>query len=255
MDTTARTGIWIIATGVIIVLLKFGENVLAPFALAVFLFFVIEGLAQEIDERSETLKRKMSRIIAVALIIAAFTLFIFLMVRGINQFAVQANEYQTKIDELISQVSELFGVREAPTVMGILQGETGAQLGTYLAGAGGSLLGNFVLVLIYVAFLYIAKPTWSGKLDAIFLEGNNREAAREAGDDAKRGIEAYVWTQTIISAIITVLTYLTLIVLGVENALFLCGLIFILNYIPTIGSIIASFVPLLFALVQGVPDW
>ena len=239
----------------IIAFLKMGENVLAPFALAVFLFFVIEGLAQEIDERSETLKRGLSRVIAVALIIVFFTLFIFLMVRGINQFAEQANDYQSRIDELALQVCGLFGVNEAPTVMGVLRGETGAQLGTYLAGAGGSLLGNFVLVLIYVAFLYIAKPAWSNKLDAIFRNSTNREAAREMGDDAKRGIEAYVWTQTIISAIITVFTYITLIVLGVENALFLCGLIFILNYIPTIGSIVAAVVPLLFALVQGVPDW
>ena len=100
MDTAAKTGIWIIAAGVITSFLKLGESVLAPFALAVFLFFVIEGLAQEIDERSETLKRGLSRVIAISLIIALFTLFIFLMVRGINQFRLDANTYQTEIDRL-----------------------------------------------------------------------------------------------------------------------------------------------------------
>ena len=53
MDTAMKTGVWIIATGVIIAFLKMGQAILAPFALAVFIFFVIEGLAQEIDERSD----------------------------------------------------------------------------------------------------------------------------------------------------------------------------------------------------------
>ena len=255
MDRATKTGIWIIATGVIIVLLKLGENVLAPFALAVFVFFVIEGLAQEIDERSETLKRGMSRAISVLLIAALFTLFIFLMIRGILQFADQANVYETRLNALSADVGALFGMQNAPTVMGLLQGEAGEQLGSLMRGAAGSLSESFFLVLIYTAFLYVAYPTWSVKLDQIFRKSGNRQQIREMGDDARRGIEAYLWTQTIISTIITLLTYITLTVLGVQNALFLSGLIFILNYIPTIGSIVAAFVPLLFALAQGDMSW
>ena len=255
MDTASRTGIWIIATGVIIALLKFGENVFAPFALAVFVFFVIEGLAMEIDERSETLERGWSRAIAVMLIIALFTLFIFLMMRGILQFSEQANLYERRIDALSAQVGGLLGMQDTPTVMGLLRGETGEQLGSLMRNAAGTLSENFFLVLIYTAFLYVAHPTWSVKFDQIFRRTDGREKIREMGDDARRGIESYLWTQTVISAIITILTYITLTVLGVNNALFLSGLIFVLNYIPTIGSIIAAFVPLLFALVQPEQTW
>lgn len=255
MDTASKTAIWIIATGVIIAFLKMGENVLAPFALAVFVFFVIEGLAMEIDERSETLKRGMSRAIAILLIVALFTLFIFLMVRGILQFSVQANLYERKIDALSAQVGGLFGMQNTPTVMGLLRGETGEQLGSLMRGAAGTLSENFFLILIYTAFLYVAHSSWPEKLDRIFRRSDNRDKIREMGEDARRGIEAYLWTQTVISVIITVLTYMTLTVLGVANALFLSGLIFVLNYIPTIGSIVAAFVPLLFALVQPDNAW
>ena len=255
MDTAAKTGIWIIATGVIIVLLKMGENVLAPFALAVFVFFVIEGLAQELDERSKSVKRGMSRVIAVLFVAALFTLFVFLMIRGILQFAEQANVYERRLNALSAEIGGLFGVQNTPTVMGLLQGETGEQLGSLLRSATGSLSESFFLVLIYTAFLYAAFPTWTTKLDQIFRKSDNRHKIREMGDDARRGIEAYLWTQTIISTIITLLTYVTLTVLGVQNALFLSGLIFVLNYIPTIGSIVAAFIPLLFALAQGDASW
>ena len=42
------------------------------------------------------------------------------------------------------------------------------------------------------------------------------------------------------------------------NAVLLAALIFVLNYIPTIGSIIAAFIPLLFAMAQPselIPGW
>jgi len=245
MDAAMKTGVWIIAAGVIITGLKVG---------AVFLFFVIEGLAQEIDERSETLKRGASRFISVFTILAGFAGFIVLMARGISQFSSQATVYEVKLNALSADVYALFGLGDAPTVMDLFS-DAGGQLVGVLSGAAANLSESFLLVLVYVAFLYIARPAWPKKLDAIFGVGDNRATVRAIGDDAKRGIEAYVWTQTVISAIITILTYATLVLLGVNNALFLAGLIFVLNYIPTIGSIVAAFVPLLFALVQPDSTW
>jgi len=144
----------------------------------------------------------------------------------------------------------------APTLTELVFNETGqAFLGT-IASATSGLTGNLVLILIYVAFLFMAQAAWPNKLDRIFPDTEQREQVREVGDAARRGIETYLWTQTVISALITVLTYLTLILLGVDNALFLSTLIFVLNYIPTIGSIVAALVPPLFALVQPeIADW
>jgi len=227
MDAAMKTGVWIIAAGVIITGLKVGQAILAPFALAVFLFFVIEGLAQEIDERSETLKRGASRFISVFTILAGFAGFIVLMARGISQFSSQATVYEVKLNALSADVYALFGLGDAPTVMDLFS-DAGGQLVGVLSGAAANLSESFLLVLVYVAFLYIARPAWPKKLDAIFGGGDNRATVRAIGDDAKRGIEAYVWTQTVISAIITILTYATLVLLGVNNALFLAGLIFVL---------------------------
>jgi predicted PurR-regulated permease PerM len=52
------------------------------------------------------------------------------------------------------------------------------------------------------------------------------------------------------SLIITGLTYTTLTIIGLENALFWSFLIFFLNYIPTIGSIAAVVLTTAVALVQ-----
>lgn len=256
MDASVKAGLWVIASGVIIALLYQGRQILAPFALAVFLFLVMEGFARVIDERIHLLKRRAARIIAISTVVIGFVGFIMLLARGITEFGAQSNLYERKINALIADVHGLVGMGDAPTLAELVFNEGGQRFLAMIANATGDLSGDIVLILIYIAFLYLAQSAWPAKLDAIFPNEDERAQARHVGDAARRGIESYLWTQTVISALITLLTYITLIALGVENVLFLAAIIFILNYIPTVGSIIAALVPPLFALVQpDTPAW
>jgi predicted PurR-regulated permease PerM len=55
---------------------------------------------------------------------------------------------------------------------------------------------------------------------------------------------------TVVSLTTASLSYLVLLAFGVEHAFFLAATIFILNYIPTIGSIVGTVLPAFFALIQ-----
>lgn len=256
MDTAAKSGIWIIATGMIVALLYLGRNILAPFAMAVFLFLVIEGFARAIDNSSVALKRGPSTVLAILVVLGGFIGFVVLMAQGVAQFGNDAALYERKINQLIADVYGLASLDNAPSLTQLLFSEQGQNFIATIGRATSDLSGNLVLILIYIAFLFAAQASWTHKLDNIFTDFERRDQVRKVGDDARRGIETYLWTQTVISALITLLTYLSLIALGVENALFLSALIFVLNYIPTIGSIVAAAVPPLFALVQPmVPEW
>lgn len=250
---TLRSGvsaIWIIAAGVIIALLYLGRDILAPFALSVFLFLIIEGFARAINRRSGPLGLGWCRGLAILVVIGGFVGFLAMMARGIAEFGVQGDAYLTRINDLIEAMYGWLHLGDAPTLTELVFNESGqAFLGT-IASATSGLTGDLVLILIYVAFLFLAQSAWPGKLDRIFVEADRRQQVKDVGDQARRGIETYLWTQTVISALITALTYATLMALGVDNALFLSTLIFVLNYIPTIGSIVAALVPPLFALVQ-----
>lgn len=249
-------GIWIIAIGVIIALLYLGRSILAPFALAVFLFLVMEGFQRLIKERVSFMSESASRAVAILGVLFGFGIFIGLLAQGITQFNDQAGEYEEKINSLISDVYNFVNMGPAPTLTEILFDEGGQRFFATIASAMGDLSGDLVIILIYVAFLFLAQSAWTPKLDRIFKDEARRDQVSEIGRAARRGIETYLWTQTVISVMITVFTYITLVALGVDNAIFLSGLIFVLNYIPTIGSIVAAFVPTLFALVQpDIPGW
>ena len=256
MDRATKTGIWIIATGVILTFLHYGRSILAPFALAVFLFLIIEGFATMIDNWSRTLKIGLARVIAVLIVLGGFFGFMALLANGIAEFGRDAGDYETRINALIAEGYEFVHMSGAPTLQELLFNETGQRFFAIIANETGDLSGDLVLILIYVAFLFLAQSSWTRKLDNIFPKFEQRAQVRQIGDEARRSIETYLWTQTVISALITALTYASLLALGVKNALFLSALIFVLNYIPTVGSIVAALVPPLFAIVQPeLPVW
>ncbi len=256
MDRATKTGIWIIATGVVIAFLYAGREILATFAMAVFLFLIIEGFATSIDNASKTIRIGPARLIAVLIVMAGFVAFIALMANGVAEFNRDAGDYETKINGLIGDAYRIVGLSQAPTLTELLFNEQGQRFFAMIANEVSGLSGDLMLILIYVAFLFTAQSGWTQKLDNIFPDPERRAQVREVGDDARRGIENYLWTQTVISALITLLSYISLVALGVQNALFLSALIFVLNYIPTVGSIVAAAVPPLFALVQpDVPGW
>lgn len=256
MGSATKTGIWIIATGVIIALLYFGRNILATFAMAVFLFLIIEGFGTVINNASRTIHIGLARILAVLLVVGGFVGFIALMANGVAEFGRDGADYEEKINGLIADIYALAHLQDAPTLTHLVFDQGGQRFFATIANSVSGLSGDIVLILIYVAFLFTAQSMWTQKLDNIFPDPQRREAVRRIGNDARLAIEKYLWTQTVISALITLLTYISLLALGVQNALFLSALIFVLNYIPTVGSIVAAMVPPLFALVQPeVPGW
>ena len=218
MDRATKTGIWIIATGVIITFLYLGRGILSTFAMAVFLFLVIEGFARMIDNWSHSMRRGVARAVAILIVLGGFVGFIALLANGVSQFGRDAAEYEEKINGLIQDAYGLVNMDNAPTLTHLMFNEGGQRFFATIANATGDLSGDLMLIFIYVAFLFLAQSGWTRKLDNIFPNYEKRAMVREVGDEARRGIETYLWTQTVISALITALTYVSLLLLGVQNA-------------------------------------
>jgi predicted PurR-regulated permease PerM len=63
-------------------------------------------------------------------------------------------------------------------------------------------------------------------------------------------IQTYVAIKTLTSVITGVISYIILLIVGVEFAAFWGFIIFVLNYIPTVGSLLATLFPAMLALIQ-----
>jgi len=250
-------GVWVIATGVITLGLYHGRDIFAPFALAIFLWLVIEGFARLLQKKVTFLPRWIAQGVAILGTLGGVIGVVVIFADGLNEFAQNSKDYEARINEIISGAYTRFDINESviepPTLSHLLFSRENVRFVEPFLGATQELASSFVLVLIYIAFLFMAEAAWPKKLDSVFPDQEGRDTARRVGHRVRESMEQYLWVQTAISAIITALTYITLLVLGLDNALFWAFLVFFLNYIPTVGSIIAAFLPGFFALAQ--PDW
>ena len=116
-----------------------------------------------------------------------------------------------------------------------------------------TFFSNAVLVMIFLVFMLLAKPYANDKLRAAFTP-ERAETFINISSAISRQIGAYLGALFVISFVTGLCVWGTLAALGVEFA-FAWGLLaFVLNFIPTIGSIVASIPPVLVALVQFAPD-
>jgi predicted PurR-regulated permease PerM len=253
--TYMTAGVWIIATVAIGMVLEVGAHILAPFALAIFIWLVMEGFARAIRKPFPHLPNWVAHMIAMTVIAISTLLFIIVLRNAVLEFAGKADLYESNINGMILQVWKMLGlkVEDAPTLSSVLTPGNAPRFIEPAINALQSLAGDGVLIMIYVGFLYVTSSGFSRKLDRIFVRPHDRERARLIGAEIRRMMEQYLWVQTALSIITTALTYVTLLALGLDNALFWSVVIFVLNYIPTIGSIAATLLPALFAVVQS--DW
>lgn len=251
MQSAERAALWIIATGIIVAGLFFLREPLTQFALALILWLAIDGLADMLDRRIPFVPRFLSLPIALVLILGLVALVGFVVVRNIAAIVADGGAYETRLNEILAQAQAALGVAgPAPTVENLLARLDPGQVAADLAAGLQSFASDTIFILIYLGFLFPAAGVMSEKLDRIFPAAEQREGARDVIARIRISMERYLLTQTVISVIITGLTFITLQIIGLQNALFWSFVIFFLNYIPTIGSILAAVLTTAVALVQ-----
>ena len=251
MDWSVRAAIWIIATAVIAAVLYLLRDALSLFALALILFLAIHGLADAIDKGIPFTPRWLALPIALVLVLSLVTLLVWVIVSNIGAMAANFTGYEVRLKDMIDQAYAHFHIRGAPpTIDNLIARADPARIAGNIASGLQNFASNTAFILIYLTFLFPANAVMGRKFDFMLGRGEARAAARDVISRIQDSIERYLWVQTIVSLMITTLTFITLQLMGLQNALFWSFLIFFLNYIPTIGAVVGVSLVTLVALVQ-----
>lgn len=120
-----------------------------------------------------------------------------------------------------------------------------------LIGGGFGFGRSLLLVLIYMLFIFAEQAIFRRKI--LSIAGDQQEDAEQVLDTIGQGIQRYLGVKTLISLVTGALCYSALVALNVPWALLFGVLAFLLNYIPTFGSIIAALFPVVTVVAIGEP--
>ncbi|HPG38537.1 MAG TPA: AI-2E family transporter [bacterium] len=243
----------LVITILIFYLLVVGKDLLIPLVLAIIIWYLINILAlgfKKIKLFRWRLPLAICYVLSVITISGVLYLLVTLISNNIADVIVVAPSYQKKLSALIAQAYALLGRTEPPTLQQIFQKiDIGGVLSQFAVVITG-FISNTGVILVYLIFIFLEQKSFKVKLMALIENPERQKDIFKMIEKVDNDIRIYIGIKTFVSALTAILGYFVMASQKLDFAEFWAILIFCLNFIPTIGSIIATFLPVLFALIQ-----
>ncbi|MDZ7624400.1 MAG: AI-2E family transporter [Ignavibacteriaceae bacterium] len=240
----------ILASFVIIVAgMQAAESIVVPFLLSLFIAIIALPPYLWLQQK------KVPRGIALIIIILVFLAFIFLIGlligTSIADFSSKLPFYEQKLQEQTQAV--IAWLREKEFIESDFEISSAFNPGVILKIVGdtfnqvSNLFANGFLILLTVIFIMLEEVSLPVKIKKMV---SNPEQSLSRIQSVSQNINKYIAIKTAISLVTGLLVYFLLLIIGVDYPLLWAVLAFALNFIPTIGSIIALIPPVLLTIIQ-----
>lgn len=230
-----------------------GRDMLIPFAIAVMFWYLLNALTRNY-QRIPWGRKKLPRGLALTLAVLSFglvmTLLLELVGSNMADAALTAPAYQDRLQGIIESLANLVGLHHAPSFAQIEQQIDFKSFLTGIAGALTKIASDTGIIIIYVAFLFVEQMSFDRKLSALFTDPQKEKTLRGMLTRMAAEIETYILIKTMMSTLTGLTSYAILAAVGVDYAAFWGFLVFLLNFIPTVGALLAVAFPSLLTLVQ-----
>ncbi len=243
----------------LVVLLWFGRSILIPLLVAIFLWYLINAIAayfRKIMPFSNCIKkcpRFWPGFFNIVSILLSASSLLFLFYTFATQINPMFSEFVDRIPEIQNRLTTLgtyifnslglkFDINMFPNLADIVK-TIGASAANIATSVG--------MILIYILFLFVEQSTFHAKMNNLFESKSKTKKFGYIVESFDKNMKKYLFVKTFIAAATGIGAYIWLRTIGLEFAGVWAFLVFIMNYIPTIGSIVACAMPILYALISG----
>lgn len=122
-----------------------------------------------------------------------------------------------------------------------------------ISGTLVNFLGELVLIILYLLFILMEKRSFSVKICNMFL-GKRGEHVRSVSVNISSQIVRYLNIKVLISALTGFCVYIVCFIVGLDFPFMWAIIAFVLNFIPSLGSIIFFLMASVMSIIQFLPD-
>ena len=117
-----------------------------------------------------------------------------------------------------------------------------------IASEIGSFISSFLFFALYYVMLLSGMSHYKSYIS--YVGGDNSESFLHEYENVQRQVFSYMWIKTLINIGTGLLTFTICIIFGIKFAIFWAFLAFIFSFVPNIGSILSTILPILMAVIQ-----
>lgn len=239
-----------------VIILKELRSIFIPLFMALLLYFFFNGAVKKL------LKMKVPQVFVLLFLLIfifiVFYLFGVLIYSGVSSFIDKFPEYSAKFTEMASSILEKLKLPldmetvkniDAKDLKDALDISQVTSIVSSTFGDIGSFFGNLVMVLLFLMFMLAGRRALTGRINKAFDE-EKADQIKYIINSIENQVQHYLLIKTFVSFLTAVIGGVILIVAGFDFAIFSALLIFVLNFIPNFGSVIATLFPITVGLLQ-----
>jgi predicted PurR-regulated permease PerM len=252
MKSTQTAAVAIIVTFAFAIL-TLGKDLIIPMVLAIFIWYLINILADSIAMvkiGQFRLPRFVCFLLAMVAIFGSLILFTNLISSSINNVIKTFPSYQQNVEALLERGADIVGLDESPQLAELVRKINFTKIIQGLGLTVAGFIGSAGLILIYTLFIFLEQKCFLPKIDRMMSDENRRTKIKLILQRIYGDTKTYIGIKTLTSLTTGFVSYFIMQTVGLDFAVFWAMLIFLFNYIPTIGSIVATIFPSVLALVQ-----
>lgn len=240
--------------GLVVILggMMYARPILIPFMMASFIAIICNGPITRLREKGIPLW--LALIIVLILISSICFVAAYVVGSSAKDFLQNLPQYENKLNQ---DMQHLIGFMNSKGVQ--MQGRMITELinpafamkyaGALFTGAS-NLMANGLVILLIVIFMLIEADSFPAKLEKMYGDDNQKRFQIKQFNDS---VKQYMIIKTLVSLVTGFLATVCLLVIGVDYPVLWGVIVFVFNFIPNIGSIIAAVPPVLLAVAQLGP--
>ena len=250
----AKVTLWTVLIVGSILILKFFGNLIKPLVVALIIWYLIRilrNLFYKVRIGRFRLPRWFRTLLSLVIILGILYSIISIIVINIEQIANRVEQYEARQDSILETIVDYLGLEELSDELKDLP--SSEELRPFLNGLLNSLtsaMGSIFIIIIYLIFILIEEFIFTRKMDLIYKDNVQYEDIKYIINTMNNSIKRYISVKSFASLLTAVLAYIALLLLGVDFPLLWAFIIFVFNFIPYVGSFIATFLPSVFAVLQ-----
>lgn len=241
----------------VVYILTVTKSYLLPFVVALLIWYLVKHMRDWIAGNrivGRYFPLWVQNVLVFAIIFGVLSIISRLLVGSIEQFMSELPVYEANVGVMNAYLLEQYRF-DLVDYLNRFSGDFDfTQLVQPLINSLSLLLSNGFMIVLYVIFLLLEESTFPIKHKILAGHPERYAETRQLVRNIDASFGRYFSIKTLTSLITAVLSYFVLLLLGVDTPLLWAIVIFLLNYIPSIGSLIATTFPAIIAVLQA-GDW